>query len=74
MSCAGCEYIYIIFRIEINAEGRLAGCSKVGENVCGGKAPESLERCFIEYLESITFPKKLRSMTIETRLGTGLKC
>ncbi|HOD16963.1 MAG TPA: hypothetical protein PK307_09065 [Spirochaetota bacterium] len=74
MSCSGCEYIYIIFRIEINAGGRLTGCTKVGENVCGGKAPAALERCFVEYLESITFPRKLRSMIIQTRLGTGLKC
>ncbi len=74
MSCSGCGYIYILVRIEINADGKLSGYTKVGENVCGGKAPAALERCFIEYLESITFPRKLRSMIIETRLGTGLKC
>lgn len=74
MSCSGCEYIYVVFQIEINAGGKLTGCTKVGENVCGGKAPAALERCFVEYLESLTFPRKLRSMIIQTRLGTGLKC
>lgn len=74
LTCSGCEYIYIIVRIEINADGRLVGYSKIRENVCGRHAPGNLERCFIEYLESITFPGNLRSMIIETRLGNGLKC
>jgi hypothetical protein len=74
MSCSGCEYVYIIVRISIDRSGRISGYTKAGENVCGQKAPEKLERCFMEYLESITFPPCLRNMTIETRLGTGLKC
>ncbi len=74
MNCSNCEYIYINVIIVINREGRMCGYTKTVENVCGGKAPEKLERCFIEYLESITFPRNLRNMSIEMRLGTGLKC
>jgi hypothetical protein len=74
MNCSDCEYIYIIVRITIDADGRIKGYVKMRENICGEKADERLERCFIEYLESITFPVNLRNMVIETRLGTGLKC
>jgi hypothetical protein len=74
LSCSGCEYIYIVVRITINAEGKMTDYTKIKENVCGGTAPEGLERCFIEYMESITFPGNLRSMIIETSLGNGLKC
>ena len=74
LTCAGCEYIYIIVRITIDADGRMSGYTKVKENVCGRSAPAALERCFIEYLESITFPRNLRGMVIETNLGNGLKC
>ncbi len=74
MNCSGCEYIYIDAIIDIDKKGRLCGYTKIKENVCGQKAPEKLERCFIDYLKSIIFPKNLRNMSIEMRLGTGLKC
>ncbi len=74
MNCANCEYIYIDVIVVIDKGGKLAGYSKTAEKVCRGKAPEKLEKCFIDYLRSITFPKNLRNMSIEMRLGTGLKC
>ncbi len=74
MNCANCEYIYIDVVVVIDKNGKLSGYTKTGEKVCRGKAPEKLEKCFIDYLRSITFPKNLRNMTIETRLGNGLKC
>lgn len=74
MSCADCTAIFMVVRITIDRSGRMRGYTKIKENVCGHPAPEKLERCFMEYLESVTFPGCLRDMTIETRLGTGLKC
>jgi hypothetical protein len=74
LTCDGCEKIYIVVRITINSDGKMVGYEKISEHVCGRPAPAKLERCFIEYLESIIFPRKLRSMIIETRLGNGLKC
>lgn len=74
MNCSDCVYIYIKVIIVIDKKGRLSGYRKISENVCGQKATEKLERCFIDYLESISFPKNLRNMSIEMRLGTGLKC
>jgi hypothetical protein len=74
MNCADCEYIYIDVVVVIDKTGRMSGYTKKAEKVCRGKAPEKLERCFIDYLRSITFPENLRNMIIEMRLGTGLKC
>jgi hypothetical protein len=74
LTCSGCEYIYITVRITIDSDGKMSGYTKVKENVCGGPAPAALEECFIEYIKSITFPRKLRSIIIETNLGNGLKC
>jgi hypothetical protein len=74
MNCSNCIYIYIDVIISIDNKGRLCGYTKTVENICGNKASEKLERCFIDYLESITFPNNLRNMSIEIRLGTGLKC
>jgi hypothetical protein len=74
LTCAGCEYIYITVKIAIDANGKMSGYTKTKENVCGGPAPAALEKCFIEYLKSVTFPRKLRSLIIETNLGNGLKC
>jgi hypothetical protein len=74
MNCSHCEDIYIMVRITIDARGRIKEYVKIREDICGGKADERLERCFMESLESITFPRSLRNMVIETRLGTGLKC
>lgn len=74
MSCAECTSIFMVVRISIDHNGRMSGYSKTRENACGQEIPEKLERCFMEYLGSIIFPSCLRHMTIETRLGTGLKC
>lgn len=74
MNCSDCEYIYIDVIIVIDRKGHMSGYTKTAEKVCRGKAPARLERCFIEYLASITFPGNLRNMSIKMRLGTGLKC
>lgn len=74
MSCDGCGYIYMTVVIRIDDRGQLSDYDKTGENVCGRVAPQGLERCFMEYLETITFPENLRGAVIEVRLGTGLKC
>ncbi|HOT43735.1 MAG TPA: hypothetical protein PLM53_04715 [Spirochaetota bacterium] len=74
MNCSNCEYIYIDVIIVIDRNGRMCGYTKTAEKVCRGKAPVTLERCFMEYLESITFPIHVRNMSVEIRLGTGLKC
>lgn len=74
MNCSNCEYIYIDVIIVVDGKGRMCGYTKTAEKVCRDKAPAKLERCFMEYLESLTFPKNLRNMSMEIRLGTGLKC
>ncbi len=74
LSCAGCESVYVRVRLYIGPDGKLARYEKTGGRACGETPPEKLERCFIEYFGSITFPKKLWNMIIETSLGNGLKC
>jgi len=74
LSCSGCEYIIIVYRIVIDGKGRIVAYEKIRGNICGATSSPELEQCFIQYLTSITFPQPLRNMTIEVRLGTGLKC
>ncbi len=74
LTCAGCESIYLAVRLHIGPDGKLSRYERMSDHVCGGKSTEKLERCFIEYFESITFPENLQNMIIETKLGNGLKC
>ncbi len=74
MSCSHCEYIFIKVELKIDAEGRLIGYKKIGENICGKKAGKKLEECLLKYFKNLVFPEELRNMTIEASLGTGLKC
>lgn len=74
LSCADCASVYIAIVLNIGPDGKLKRYEKKSSHVCGGKSTEKLERCFIEYFESITFPDILRNMIIDTSLGNGLKC
>jgi hypothetical protein len=74
LSCADCANIYYIVILYIDRDGRLAKHKKLKEKVCFEKGPKGLLQDFLKYFKDLEFPKELRSMAIEVRLGTGLKC
>jgi hypothetical protein len=74
LTCDGCDAIYIKVKIKVDKSGHLVRYVKTGANICTKDSTEELERCFMEYMESLTFPECLRDIGIEITLGTILKC
>jgi len=74
MKCSGCEYVFIKVELSVDTDGRLTGCRKINDNVCGRSATVLQEECLLRRLKSMVFPQSLRGKKFETMLGTGLSC
>lgn len=74
MSCGDCEYAYITVRLHIDNNGRVVEIDIIKEQICRGGAVEELKDAFLKYFREAVMPESLRNMTIETMLGTGLRC
>jgi hypothetical protein len=74
LSCANCQYIYYTVILYVSKDGKLIKHKKLKENVCSKKGPKGLLEDLLKYFKELQFPKELRGIGIEVRLGTGLKC
>ncbi len=74
MTCAKCENIFMDVVFIISNEGSLIDYEVVKMNKCGQDFSDELKAEFVFFFSRNKFPPALRSMHIEFRLGTGLKC
>jgi hypothetical protein len=74
MSCAQCANIHVDAELRIDAQGRLESHKILKSNICSESISPDLEKAFLDYFRELRFPISLRSLILEARLGTGLKC
>jgi hypothetical protein len=71
--CQTCGNLYIDFEGKINNEGKLLIDESITKK-CGKEMKPKLEKQLLDFLLTKTFPKNLRNIKIQHRLGTILKC
>lgn len=76
--CIDCADIYFTARISIDNNGRVTKLDIVSQTIqCKKKSEqqtEALIKDLMEPLRSVTFPTKLRNMTLEAGIGQRTKC
>lgn len=71
ISCKDCPAAFIHVQLDIDAEGRLSTYKILKKRDCNKLG---LEECIMDYFEQLRFPKTLRKISLEVRLGRVLKC
>ncbi|MCP4443137.1 MAG: hypothetical protein GY810_29875 [Aureispira sp.] len=71
INCEDCPAAFIHAQLYIDATGQLTNYKLLKKRDC---SKEPMEACFMDYFEALSFPKELRGMAIEVRLGHILKC
>lgn len=74
MNCSGCESIYMEVIFTINEIGKLSNYKVIKSKKCGKEFSKKLENRFMKLFLDFQFPKDMRNLKFEVRLGTGLKC
>lgn len=74
LTCSGCSSIYIDLGFQIDADGKIIHHEVLGGTACGTSIEHDLVQKWIQYFLDRVYPKELRTLKIQSRLGTGLSC
>ncbi len=74
MNCSTCESVYMEVLFVINEIGKLDHYEVLKSKKCNEGFSKKLEKRFMKAFMDFQFPKDMRSIKFEARLGTGLKC
>ena len=74
VSCAGCTAVIVRGVLHIDSTGRGFRFTKTYGRYCGSELPLDVEKCFMNFFETVDFPPELRGLSIQVDLGRGLKC
>lgn len=74
MNCSNCSAIFMDVVFFIEPDGHIVDYVVLNSKKCSVEFDEEMQADFVFFFVQINFPHSLRSLHLQYRLGTSLKC